>query len=637
MKKHISPHYLLGGLLGLVALVLSVSCDDSDIIRRVEPKIEIQAELFMGPAASREVLPLHSTYPWFAEASAPWIKLQRYRGQSLKPDSIVAEIEENPGMELREGWIEIRLMDQMSQRIPVKQNGRGSLITLSRKLIYFNVNGGEATLDVVTDLEWNVDVQQADGFIFTKVDKNHLKVKAGKNTTGGELKKVVTLVDVNKTTKAELTVIQTNVEKMLSITLSEKDKDLALVKAGGNIDLPVSLNVDYDCTASDSWIKVLTTPSFEGDIVQDLMIKISVDPNNGDEERTGRVIVKNSGATTHVSDTLYISQKAFNKIIYVKAGGAGDGTSWERPFGTVEEGIAACTEYGDMELWIAEGEYQLKNYTYIKKGVNVYGGFKGTENKLKDRDLNKKSTLIAAPANTWPSVYANEMKAGVRRYVDGFIFTGSKATQGEGSLAAWKGWVFRNCIITHNKTHRDAGGAFFDVKLINCLIYNNTTSTTSSIVNAQNTELYNVTIVNNESSGSSGGLRIGGTNLVVFNTIVWGNVHKTGANHQVYLDANGNSRFVNSAVQDGFIFNGNNKPSSTVGCITLDAANASADGPRFVDTGAFNYQLQSSSPLIDVGDNTPVGTLGLLNDIIGNKRIWGDKVDIGAFEYQSHD
>ena len=549
MRKYISPHYLLSGLLGMLALVLSVSCDDTDVVRRVDPQIEVQADLFTGPAASRQVLPLHSTYPWFAEASASWIKLQRYRGQALLPDSIVTEIDENPNMEPREGWIEIRLMDQMSTRIVVKQNGRGSLITLQKKIIYFNVNGGETILDVITDKDWTTDVQQEDGFTFTKIDKNHLKVKVAPNTTGRELKKVVTLTDTEKTIKTELTVIQTNVEKMLSISLTEADKDRLVVKAGENIDMPVSLNVGYDCVASESWIKVLATPPFEGDIVQDIMIKIAIDPNTGDEERNGYIVVKNSGDVTDVSDTLFISQRACNQIVYVKAGASGDGTSWERAFGTVEEGLAACTDYGSMELWIAEGEYHLKSWTYLKKGVNTYGGFNGTENKLKDRDMTKKSTLVAAPANTWPSIYGNVLSAGVHCYVDGFVFTGSNVTQGEGSVAFWGGWILRNCMIRNNKSYRDAGGAFFNVTLINCLICNNTTAdngsakATSSIVNAQEgTRLYNVTIVNNESSGSSSGLRI--NRGAVYNSVIWGNVHKIGTNHQGYLDVNKSTLFV---------------------------------------------------------------------------------------------
>lgn len=631
-KDYMNSRRFWCGLAGLLSLLCQISCDDSDIVRRMEPKIEIQEMLFTGPSASRQVVPLHSTYPWFAEASDSWVKLQRYRGQSLKPDSIVAEIEENPDMKSREGWIEIRLMDQMSTRIPVKQNGRGSLITLSKKLIYFNVNGGEATLDVITDLDWNTDVQEANGFTFTKVDKNHLKVKAAKNTTGGEIKKTVTLTSTEGTTKAELTVIQSNVEKMLSISLSEQEKDIITEKGGKPMEFPVSLNVPYECVASESWIKVKEYPPFSGDIVQDIKISLTVDPNDGDEERNGYIVVRNTGTTVEVSDTLYIAQRAFGRIVYVKAGSTGDGTSWERAFGTVEEGLAACTHYGDEELWIAAGEYQLKNWTEFKK-VNIYGGFKGIENKVKDRDLSKKSTLIAAPANTWPSIYAYEMYDNIYRYVDGFIFTGSKASQGEGSLAVYKGWTFRNCIITNNATHRDAGGSYTKAKLINCLIYKNITLTTSSIVNAQGSQLYNVTIVNNESSGSSAGLRIGSSNSAVYNSIVWGNVHKTGTNHQVYLDANQNARFDNCAVQGGFSFNGGNKPSSTNGCITLNTNNSATDGPCFVDVSAANYQLQDNSPLINAGSNTAVQSLGLLQDILGNKRIWGDKVDIGAFEY----
>ena len=140
--------YILTGVVGMMAIIFSGSCDDSDLVRRVNPNIQIQEELFVAPIASRQVLNLRSSYPWYAEASDGWIKLLRCRGQALLPDSIVAMLDDNPNMEAREGWIEVRLMDQLSQRIVVKQNGRGSLITLSKSLIYFNVNGGETTLDV---------------------------------------------------------------------------------------------------------------------------------------------------------------------------------------------------------------------------------------------------------------------------------------------------------------------------------------------------------------------------------------------------------------------------------------------------------------------------------------------------------
>ena len=54
MKFHAWFRGVLGGLL--VAFI--ASCDDSDLIRRVEPTLEIQDELSMGPVASRQVIDL---------------------------------------------------------------------------------------------------------------------------------------------------------------------------------------------------------------------------------------------------------------------------------------------------------------------------------------------------------------------------------------------------------------------------------------------------------------------------------------------------------------------------------------------------------------------------------------------------
>ncbi len=631
-RQYINPHYLLSGLIGLLALIGIASCDDSDIVRKVEPKLEIEEELLVAPSVSRKVVKLHSTYPWFAEASDAWIKLYRYRGQALKPDSIVMELEENPQMEQREGWIEIRLMDQMTKRISIKQNGRGSLITLSKELLYFNVNGGEATLNVVTDLDWLVEQGQATGLTFEKIDKGHLKVKVAKNTTGKEVTQVVTLTDAERSTETKLTIVQSNVEKMLSIPLTKEEKDKILMKGANTLTLPVSLNVPFECKSSEDWVTVGEYPEFTGDIVQDINISLSVKPNNGVEERTAYVVVKNKGDKVIVSDTLCVTQRAFSRIVYVKSGVAnGDGTSWERAFNRIENALAVCGDYGDMELWVAAGEYQLKDYTTFRK-INIYGGFNGTETKLADRDLKNKSVLIAAPQNPWPSIYGYKIE-GTTRHIDGFVFTGSNVKKGEGTMTIYDNWIIRNCIIRNNTAHRDAGGYFANAKLINVLICNNTTLTTSSTVNASGTNIYNVTIVNNESGGSCAGLRLGGKNVTVANTVIWGNKHTKGGNHQGYLDTDKNAKFINCAVQGGYVFNTGHTPESTEECIVLNADNIAADGPKFVNPTGGDYQLQVTSPLINAGSNTEVNKIGIKNDLLGAPRIWGETVDMGVFEF----
>lgn len=631
-RQYINPHYLLSGLIGLLALIGIASCDDSDIVRKVEPKLEIEEELLVAPSVSRKVVKLHSTYPWFAEASDAWIKLYRYRGQALKPDSIVMELEENPQMEQREGWIEIRLMDQMTKRISIKQNGRGSLITLSKELLYFNVNGGEATLNVVTDLDWLVDQGQTAGLTFEKIDKSHLKVKVAKNTTGKEVTQIVALTDAERSTETKLTIVQSNVEKMLSIQLTKEEKDKILMKGANTLTLPVSLNVPFECKSSEDWVTVGEYPEFTGDIVQDINIFLSVKPNNGVEERTAYVVVKNKGDKVIVSDTLCVTQRAFSRIVYVKSGVAnGDGTSWERAFNRIENALAVCGDYGDMELWVAAGEYQLKDYTTFRK-INIYGGFNGTETKLADRDLKNKSVLIAAPQNPWPSIYGYKIE-GTTRHIDGFVFTGSNVKKGEGTMTIYDNWIIRNCIIRNNTAHRDAGGYFANAKLINVLICNNTTLTTSSTVNASGTNIYNVTIVNNESGGSCAGLRLGGKNVTVANTVIWGNKHTKGGNHQGYLDTDKNAKFINCAVQGGYVFNTGHTPESTEECIVLNADNIAADGPKFVNPTGGDYQLQVTSPLINAGSNTEVNKIGIKNDLLGAPRIWGESVDMGVFEF----
>ena len=76
MKRNKISRFMLGFafMLGFVAFG---SCDDSDLVRRQDPHIDIQDEIVAGPASDRQVIMLKSSYPWFAEASDSWIKLRR--------------------------------------------------------------------------------------------------------------------------------------------------------------------------------------------------------------------------------------------------------------------------------------------------------------------------------------------------------------------------------------------------------------------------------------------------------------------------------------------------------------------------------------------------------------------------------
>ena len=364
-------------------------------------------------------------------------------------------------------------------------------------------------------------------------------------------------------------------------------------------------------------------PEFSGDIVQDVNIPIELDANDGFEDRTGYIVVKNQGDVVEVSDTLYVTQRLYSQIVYVKAGANGDGSSWERAFGTIEEGLSACAHYSDMQMWVAAGDYYLKDWIEFKK-VNFYGGFEGKETTVSERTMKRKSILHAASSNVWPSVYMYKLTEGATRVVDGFEFVDSKGKKGEGALVAYEYWMIRNCVVRNNTCARDAGGAYFLCTLINCVIRDNETLST-----------YNVTVVNNRSAGSSAGVRLGSGTCQMVNCVVWGNVHTKGDLHSGYLDQNKAAIFKNCAIQGGWIYNGGNTPQVS-NCINLNTDNAATDGPQFADVAGKNYQPTENSPLVDAGLNSVVKDWNLLLDIQGGARISNAGIDIGAFEWQAN-
>ena len=56
--------------------------------------------------------------------------------------------------------------------------------------------------------------------------------------------------------------------------------------------------------------------------------------------------------------------------------------------------------------------------------------------------------------------------------------------------------------------------------------------------------------------------------------------------------------------------------------------------PMFADTAADDFRLLPCSPAVNFGDNLSVAAAGLSTDLDGQPRIFGDTVDLGAYEAQ---
>jgi|GEM_PF-1044194 hypothetical protein len=168
------------------------------------------------------------------------------------------------------------------------------------------------------------------------------------------------------------------------------------------------------------------------------------------------------------------------KIIYVKPGGTGNGRSWQRALGDLQAALKAAKK-GD-QIWVAVGKYLPTKGTdrtasfRIPDGVQLYGGFAGTEKDLYARDWQARPTVLsgeigtASPDdNSYSVVYTQ--KVSNLTVVDGFTITGGTANGFSEKGAPDRcgaGWyndgsrgesspVIVNCIFTKNYSRDGAG------------------------------------------------------------------------------------------------------------------------------------------------------------------------------------
>ena len=401
--------------------------------------------------------------------------------------------------------------------------------------------------------------------------------------------------------------------------MSNDKKDLVFTKGEASIEIPVTLNVDYEVAPSASWMKTTSASKLNGTIVQNVTIGVDISVNQSGIERDGYIVIKEKGSGVEASDTLFVSQRGKSQIIYVKPGGTGDGTSWVYAFGSIHNAMNASSVNGDLEIWVASGDYQFAS-TLTWKHVNVYGGFSGTETKFKERDLKNKPVFLGGKFN-FMNAYDNN---GDITWMDGIVFANcdNYENKGVGCFEIYKNHGFRNCEF-RNIRHGNAIAYLKD-----CVIENSVFTgleTQRYLLRADNTHFYNVTVANSVALDWNSNYVYGGSKL--YNSIFW-NVKIRGGERFRALTIGGNVPAINCAIQTGITETG----LICTDCIELGADNNTANGPNFVNPTGIkpNFALKAASVAIDAGKSEY--SKGIF-DFLGNRRIVGSSVDIGAIEY----
>ncbi len=148
---------------------------------------------------------------------------------------------------------------------------------------------------------------------------------------------------------------------------------------------------------------------------------------------------------------LALPARALPATYYVKPGGSGDCSDWDNAC-DLQAGLAAAVS-GD-QVWAVEGVYypgpagtRTARFT-LKSGVEIYGGFAGTETGLDERDIPAHPTILSGDIdqndtntdgnyiaetyldiqgqNAYQVVYGSSVSSSAR--LDGFIITAGQAS-----------------------------------------------------------------------------------------------------------------------------------------------------------------------------------------------------------------
>ena len=417
----------------------------------------------------------------------------------------------------------------------------------------------------------------------------------------------------------------------------------------GNVvtDDASSVTLDLAGGASSALNGVITEPTENGVAT---FGSISIDqPGAGyalgatdDEEDTGAI-----------SNTFNILQPA---TLYVdqNAKGGNDGQDWADAFTSLQSALVMAVPGDNID--VAQGDYSPgsdpTDAFQLVDGVSLQGGYPrggGTAPNPVDYPT------VLDGMNTNYHVVTGSGADSTAQLI-GFTVTGGNAdgsgdndsNSGGGFIADCGTPTLINCTFTDNTAA--SGGAiyvanqpsdFSATTLLDCNIINNTaTSFGGGMFNSDASPTLINCLLTGNTAGESGGAiydlsaspAISNCTFTANTTGQYGGaMENDDASDPVLTD----DIFWNDSAGYGFgeisndnvTFSGNSVPAIT----DCDVA---ASDPLFINTVAGNFQLQPTSPCIDVGDDSDPLLSGVTTDLAGNSRIIDGVVDLGAYEAQ---
>ena len=223
-------------------------------------------------------------------------------------------------------------------------------------------------------------------------------------------------------------------------------------------------------------------------------------------------------------------QKLYAKVIRVATNspcsGQCDGSTWEYAIKDLQEALK-IVQKGDA-IWVAKGVYVPhstdRDVSFIlSDGIQLYGGFSGTEHLLEERSFDDNETILSGDIgqkgvfddNSYTVLLTRNV--GVSTIIDGFTVADGNAnnTWSKVIRRSGGGWVnqstiggqasptVRNCIFKQNFAKNDGGAIYNDpsngvgnLYLYNCQFLNNQAKNGGAVYNNGNNTNCNINFLN---------------------------------------------------------------------------------------------------------------------------------------------
>ncbi|MFA9389414.1 MAG: family 43 glycosylhydrolase [Prolixibacteraceae bacterium] len=252
--------------------------------------------------------------------------------------------------------------------------------------------------------------------------------------------------------------------------------------------------------------------------------------------------------------------------VYVSPGGNNsNGGSWQNAYTSLQRAIDNSLE--NSQIWIAAGQYEAPIQLNLRSGLYLYGGFRGNETALYQRDFDKHKVILSGKNSIkhvitiWNSSYIR---------LDGLIIQNGNASGGTfhqqyggGVHILEGGETIRivNCTFQNNKSNLDGGALYASLGaaplILNCSFKENVANNNggavsiySNALNGYHAKLYNCTFDTNFAAGDGSAIYFDTNSkkmglLTVINCLLINNSTE-GSGGTVALDRNSNLLLCNS-------------------------------------------------------------------------------------------